>query len=191
MTTPSTGQASGSSFLRRRIFTTDHRQLAILYLFLGLAAVITGTLLSLLIRLHRTWPPLALPFYGVMKPEDYLALVTMHGTLMVFFVLTVVPQSAFPNLVLPAQIGSTRMAFPRLNAAGFWITLVSFFTLLAAFFVPQGAPISGWTSYPPFSALAAAGPGQATGMDLWLVSITLFCLAAIAASVNFLVTILR
>ncbi len=126
-----------------------------------------------------------------MKPEDYLALVTMHGTLMVFFVLTVVPQSAFPNLVLPAQIGSTRMAFPRLNAAGFWITLVSFFTLLAAFFVPQGAPISGWTSYPPFSALAAAGPGQATGMDLWLVSITLFCLAAIAASVNFLVTILR
>lgn len=179
------------SFLRRRVFTTDHRQLARLYLFLGLAAVITGTLLSLLIRLHRTWPALALPFYGILKPEDYLALVTMHGTLMVFFVLTVVPQSAFPNLVLPAQIGATGMAFPRLNAASFWITLASFLTLISAFFVPEGAPISGWTSYPPFSALAAAGPGQGTGMDLWILAIALFCLAAVAGAVNFLVTILR
>ncbi|HEX3660688.1 MAG TPA: cbb3-type cytochrome c oxidase subunit I [Acidobacteriaceae bacterium] len=189
MRTPSA--SAPTNFLRRRIFTTNHRQLAILYLFLGLAAVMTGTLLSLLIRLHRTWPTLALPFYGIPKPEDYLALVTMHGTLMVFFVLTVVPQSAFPNLVLPAQIGATRMAFPRLNAAAFWITLASFMTLLSAFFVPQGAPISGWTSYPPFSELAAAGPGQGSGMDLWIVAIALFCLAAVTGSVNFLVTILR
>ena len=145
-----------------RLFTTIPRALAINYLVLSLAAVITGTLLSLLMRLHRTWPDLALPFHGIIRPEDYLALVTMHGTLMVFFVLTVVPQSAFPNLVLPAQIGSTRMALPRLNAAAFWITALSFVTLLAAFFVPEGAPISGWTNYPPLSALTAAGPGQAT-----------------------------
>ncbi len=157
--------AGGQAFLRRRIFTTDHRQLAILYLFLGLAAVIAGTLLSLLIRLHRTWPTLALPFYGVLKPEDYLALVTMHGTLMVFFVLTVVPQSAFPNLVLPAQIGASRMAFPKLNAAAFWITLASFLTLLAAFFVPEGAPIAGWTSYPPLQRARRrrSGPGHRYG----------------------------
>lgn len=172
-----------------RIFTTDARSLGMLYLGLGLVAVITGTLLSLLMRIHRVWPDYAFPLYGTLKPEDYLALVTMHGTLMVFFVLTVVPQSAFPNLILPAQLGATRMAFPRMNAAAFWITLASLLVLLAAFFVPQGAPISGWTSYPPFSSFAAAGPGQGAGMDLWLVSIGLFCVGAIASSINFLVTI--
>jgi cytochrome c oxidase subunit 1 len=173
----------------KRIFTTEPLALARLYFILALIAVVTGTLLSLLMRIHRTWPDLALPLHGAIKPEDYLALVTMHGTLMVFFVLTVVPQSAFPNLVLPAQIGSSRMALPRLNAAAFWITTASLFTLLAAFFVPEGAPIAGWTSYPPLSAIAAAGPGQATGMDLWLLAITLFCLAAVLSSVSFLATI--
>ena len=131
-----------------------------------------------------------MPFHGAIRPEDYLALVTMHGTLMVFFVLTVAPHSAFPNLVLPAQIGSDRMAFPRLNAAAFWITAASLLTLLAAFLAPQGAPISGWTNYPPLSAIAATGPGQGAGMDLWLVSIALFCLAALLSSFNFLTTIL-
>jgi cytochrome c oxidase subunit 1 len=173
-----------------RLFTTNPRTLAINYFVLALVAVITGTILSLLMRLHRTWPDLALPLHGIIRPEDYLALVTMHGTLMVFFVLTVVPQSAFPNLVLPAQIGATRMALPRLNAVAFWITTASLLTLLAAFFVPEGAPISGWTNYPPLSALAAAGPGQATGMDLWLIAITLFCLAAVLSAINFLVTII-
>lgn len=174
----------------RRVFTTDHHSLAILYLFLGLAAVTLGTLLSLVIRIHRVWPAVAFPFYGIIRPEDYLAVVTMHGTLMVFFVLTVVPQSAFPNLVLTRQIGASRMAFPRLNAAAFWISLLSFLTLLAAFFVPQGAPISGWTAYPPLSAIAAAGPGQGAGMDCWLAAIALFCIAAVASSANFLATIL-
>ena len=172
-----------------RVFTTDPRSLAILYLLLAVVAVVLGTLLSLAMRIHRVWPAFAFPFFGVPTPEQYLALVTMHGTLMVFFVLTVVPQSAFPNLVLPGQIGATRMALPRLNAAAFWITLVSLLVLLAAFCVPQGAPISGWTSYPPFSAFAATGPGQGTGMDLWLVSIALFCIAAMASSVSFLATI--
>ena len=177
--------------MTRRLFTTNPRALALNYLFLALLAVITGTLLSLLMRIHRTWPNLAIPPHGVIRPEDYLALVTMHGTLMIFFVLTVVPQSAFPNLVLPAQIGAEGMAFSRLNAAAFWITAVSLLVLLAAFFVPEGAPISGWTNYPPLSALSVAGPGQATGMDLWLVAITLFCLASVLSSANFLVTILN
>ncbi len=76
-----------------------------------------GTVLSLLMRVHRVWPDAAIPFFGLMKPEDYLALVTMHGTLMIFFVLTTAPQSAFANLVLPEQIGARGMAFPRINAA--------------------------------------------------------------------------
>ncbi len=177
-------------FFRRRLFTTDHRALALLYLHLALLAVLIGTLLSLAMRIHRTWPTLPFPFYGVPSPEAYLALVTMHGTLMIFFVLTVVPQSAFPNLVLPAQIGTDRMSYPRLNAAAFWITAAALFVLLSAFFVPQGAPISGWTSYPTLSAFAAAGPGQGAGMDLWLIAIALFCCASILSSINILATIL-
>ena len=95
------------------IFTTGHRRLGVLYLYLSLAAVAVGTLLSLLMRIHRVWPDTPLPFYGLLKPEDYLALVTMHGTLMVFFVLTTAPQSGFANLVLPEQIGARQMAGPE------------------------------------------------------------------------------
>ncbi len=176
--------------MRLRVFTTNHRELGTLYLLLALAAVIAGTLLSLIMRLHRVWPDLALPFFGTIKPEGYLALVTMHGTLMIFFVLTTAPQIGFANLVLPEQIGARSMAFPRLNAAAFWLTALALLVLLAAFFVPQGAPISGWTSYPPLSAVAAAGPGEGAGMDLWLASIGVFCLASWLGAVNMLVTIL-
>src|ERR1700761_5386748 len=104
-----------------RLFTTNHRSIGVFYLYLSLAAVAVGTLLSLLMRIHRVWPDAPLPLYGLMKPEDYLALVTMHGTLMIFFVLTTAPQSGFANLVLPAQIGARRMALPWLDALGFWI----------------------------------------------------------------------
>ena len=173
-----------------KVFTTGHRRLGVLYLYLSLAAVAVGTLLSLLMRIHRVWPDTPLPFYGLLKPEDYLALVTMHGTLMVFFVLTTAPQSGFANLVLLEQIGARQMAFPRLNAAAFWLAVVAFLVLIAAFFVPQGAPISGWTNYPPLSAIAAAGPGQGAGMDLWLISIAIFCLSSWLSAVNMLATIL-
>jgi cytochrome c oxidase subunit 1 len=172
------------------LFTTDHRRLGVLYLLLSLAAVIAGTLLSLLMRIHRVWPDTPLPLYGLMKPEAYLALVTMHGTLMIFFVLTIAPQSGLASLVLPAQIGAPRMAVPRINAAAFWLFVTSFVVLLSAFVVPQGAPISGWTNYPPLSAVAAAGPGEGAGMDLWLASIGIFCIASLLSSVNLLATIL-
>jgi cytochrome c oxidase subunit 1 len=184
---PTSAGAPGA--IHYRIFSTDHRSLAVSYLILGLIAVVTGTLLSLAIRIHRVWPAFAFPFYGQLRPEDYLALVTMHGTLMIFFVLTVVPQSALPNLVLPGQIGAQGMALPRLNSAAFWTTTISLLVVLAAFFVPQGAPISGWTSYPPLSAFAATGPGQGAGMDLWLVGIALFCLASLFSALNLLATI--
>ncbi|MBV8672466.1 MAG: cbb3-type cytochrome c oxidase subunit I, partial [Acidobacteriaceae bacterium] len=108
-----------------KIFTTNHRALGILYLLLSLAAVAIGTLLSLIMRIHRVWPALVFPFWGQVKPEDYLALVTMHGTLMIFFVLTVAPQLGLASLVLPEQIGARAMAFPRLNAAAFWLTLIA------------------------------------------------------------------
>ncbi len=183
----------GSSPSRRNplptLFTTSHRSIGIEYLVLSLLAVAVGTILSLVMRIHLVWPDLALPFFGQIKPEDYLALVTMHGTLMVFFVLTTAPLSGFANLVLPAQIGSSRMALPTVNAIGFWLTAVALVVLLAAFLVPGGAPISGWTSYPPLSAIAAAGPGQALGMDMWLASLAIFCIASWVGAVNILATI--
>jgi len=173
-----------------KLFTTQHRRLGVLYLLLSLAAVGVGTLLSLVMRIHRVWPDTPLPFLGLLKPEDYLALVTMHGTLMIFFVLTVAPQIGFASLVLPEQIGARSMAFPRLNAIAFWIAAAALIVLLAAFFVPKGAPISGWTAYPPLSAIPAAGPGEGAGMDFWLASIGLFCLSSWLAAVNMLATIL-
>ena len=98
------------------LITTNHRIIGIQYLLLSLIAVAAGTILSLVMRIHLVWPDLALPFFGQIKPEDYLALVTMHGTLMVFFVLTTAPLSGFANLVLPEQIGARRMALPTMNA---------------------------------------------------------------------------
>ncbi len=166
-----------------KVFTTDHRTIGIRYLLLSLAAVSIGTVMSLVMRVHLVWPQAAI------KPEDYLALVTLHGTLMLFFVLTLAPQAGFGNLVVPAQIGSRRIAFPHLNAAGFWLMLVALLTLLSSTLVQGGAAISGWTAYPPLSAIAAAGPGQGTGMDLWLASIGLFGVSSILSSVNLLATI--
>ena len=101
-----------------------------------------------------------------MTPEQYLALVTMHGTIMVFFVLTTAPQSAFGNYFLPIQIGAPEMAFPCLNMLSFWLTLAAFLCVVAAFAVPGGAPISGWTAYPPLSGLGEiTGPGRGAGPD--------------------------
>ena len=106
-----------SGFVRRYIFSSDHKVVGLQYFFLALAAVTVGIVLSLLMRFHLVWPAAHLPFVagGIMAPEQYLALVTMHGTLMVFFVLTVAPQNAFGNYFLPIQIGAPEMAFPRLN----------------------------------------------------------------------------
>jgi cytochrome c oxidase subunit 1 len=173
--------------LKSRI--THHRTIGFGYLIVSLIAVILGTLLSLAMRLHLTWPNWPLPLHGLVLPEEYLALVTMHGTLMLFFVLTVAPQSGFGNLILPSQIGARRMAFPRLNALGLILTALALITLCTAAFVPGGSPISGWTAYPPLSATSLAGPGQGYGMDCWLASIGLFAIASSVSSINTLTTI--
>jgi cytochrome c oxidase subunit 1 len=173
-----------------KLFTSDHRLLGRRYLCLSLLAVAIGTLQSLAMRIHLVWPDLTFPFWGTIKPEDYLALVTLHGTLMLFFVLTLAPQAGFGSLVLPAQIGARRMAFPAVNAVAFWLFGLALLVLLSSSFVEGGAPISGWTAYPPLSAVAAAGPGQGLGMDLWLAALTLFSVASICSAVNTLATII-
>ena len=180
-----------TGWLHRHVLTTDHQAIGRLYLYLALLSVGIGTVLSLLMRLHLTWPDRVLPFHGPILPEDYLALVTIHGTLMLFFVLTTAPQSGFGNLILPSQIGARRMAFPLVNALAFWVIALALVTLLTATFAPGGNPISGWTAYPPLSAVASAGPGQGLGMDLWLTSIALFAVGSTMSATNTLVTVVQ
>ena len=158
MTEQTIQQPKHPGILRRYIFSLDHKVIGIQYFILALSAALIGTGLSILMRVRLAWPemrwgvveallPRAFPG-GVMQPEFYLALMTMHGTIMVFFVLTTAPQGAFGNYFLPIQIGARDMAFPVLNMLSFWTTVLSFLVLLTAFFVEGGAPIAGWTVLP-------------------------------------------
>ena len=180
-------------FIRKYIFSMDHKVIGIQYWFLALTAVFVGMALSLYMRLRLAWPTESFPLFGEgpMTPEAYLTLVTMHGTIMVFFVLTTAPQSGFGNYALPIQIGADDMAFPFLNMMSFWVTLLGFFVIIAAFFVEGGAPLGGWTAYPPLSAVGeAAGPGQGLGMTLWIISIAIFAVGSLLGSLNFITTTL-
>jgi cytochrome c oxidase subunit 1 len=182
--------AAPQGFIRRYVFSLDHKVIGLQYYFLALSAVFVGMFLSLLMRIHLIWPNAQLPLIGAIKPETYLALMTMHGTIMVFFVLTTAPQSGFGNYFLPIQIGAPDMAFPVLNMLSFWTTLLAYVVMLAAFFVTGGAPLHGWTGYAPLSALPSAGPGEQLGADLWVTSIAIFCLASLMGALNFITTVL-
>ena len=177
-------------FIRKYIFSLDHKIIGLQYFFLALTAVWVGMFLSLLMRIHLVWPTASLPLVGEIKPEMYLSLLTMHGTIMVFFVLTTAPQGGFGNYFLPIQIGAPDMAFPVLNMLSFWTTFIGFVVILAAFFVSGGAPLHGWTGYPPLSAVQSAGPGEGLGADLWITSIAIFCAASLMGALNFITTTL-
>src|SRR5580692_3207016 len=182
--------AGPQGFIRKYIFSLDHKVIGLQYYFLALVAVFVGMFLSVLMRIHMVWPTAVLPVIGTIAPDTYLQLLTMHGTIMVFFVLTTAPQSGFGNYFLPIQIGAPDMAFPVLNMLSFWTTFVAFVTLLAAFFVAGGAPLHGWTGYAPLSALTNSGPGEQMGADLWITSIALFCIASLMGALNFITTTL-
>src|SRR5580765_8358098 len=195
-----------TSFIRKYIFSLDHKVIGIQYILLALTAVVVGMLMSVLMRLNLSWPGTNWPIMGtlfptgapggVMTPEFYLSLVTMHGTIMVFFVLTTAPQGGFGNYFLPIQIGAEDMAFPVLNMLSFWVTFVGFIVILAAIFASGSAstvgPIGGWTGYAPLSALGQiAGPGQGMGMNLWIISIAIFCVGSLLGALNFITTLLN
>jgi cytochrome c oxidase subunit I len=182
--------AAPEGFIRKYIFSLDHKVIGLQYYFLALAAVFVGMFLSLLMRIHLVAPTAVLPLIGEIKPETYLSLLTMHGTIMVFFVLTTAPQGGFGNYFLPIQIGAPDMAFPVLNMLSFWTTFLGFIVLLAAFVVTGGAPLHGWTGYAPLSALQSAGPGEGLGADLWITSIAIFCIGALMGALNFITTTL-
>jgi cytochrome c oxidase subunit I len=191
-----------SGFLRTYLFSTDHKVVGIQYLLLSLAAVLIGITLSIIMRIRLAWPQEKWPLLerlmptafagGPMTPEFYLSMMTMHGTIMIFFVLTTAPLSGFGNYFLPIQIGARDMAFPVLNMLSFWITMLAFCVMVAALFATGGAPIAGWTSYAPLSALGEiAGPGLGLGQTLWIISIGIFCVGSLFTSLNFLTTTLN
>src|SRR5438477_2766623 len=188
-------------FLRKYVFSLDHKVIGKQYYALGLLAVCIGMALSWLMRFHLVWPTTRIPGLelfsragapgGIITPEYYLSLLTMHGTLMVFFVLTNAPFAAFGNYFLPIQIGAEDMAFPRFNMMSFWTTLIAFCILVTAFFVPDGPPLSGWTAYAPLSAVGKdSGPGEGLGQTLWGLSIFVFCIGSLLGSLNFIATTL-
>jgi cytochrome c oxidase subunit I len=193
--------APPQTFIRKYVFSVDHKVIGKQYYGLALVAVFIGMALSWLMRLHLAWPNLHIPGLqwlsssgaanGVITPEYYLSLMTMHGTLMVFFVLTNAPFAGFGNYFLPIQIGAEDMAFPRFNMMSFWVTFVAFCVLMSAFFVGDGPPMAGWTSYAPLSAVGGtAGPGEGTGQTLWAISIAIFCIGQLLGSLNFISTTL-
>jgi len=191
--------APPQGFIRKYVFSVDHKVIGIQYTALGLVSAFIGMALSWAMRIHLAWPTASIPFLGTLSPngapggvptpEYYLSLMTMHGTIMAFFLLNAAPMAGFGNFMLPIHVGAADMAFPRLNMASFWVTFVGFVLACATFFIPDGPPLSGWTAYAPLSAVGAvAGPGQGWGQNLWGLSIALFCVASLLGALNFIVT---
>src|SRR5438876_486918 len=147
--------APPTSFIRKYIFSLDHKVIGKQYYGLALVAVLVGMFLSWLMRIHLGWTNLAIPGLhllssngapgNVMTPEFYLQLMTMHATIMVFFVLTTAPFAGFGNFFLPIQVGAEDMPFPRFNMMSFWVTFVAFVVLVSSFFVGDGPTLGGWT----------------------------------------------
>ncbi|HEX9533745.1 MAG TPA: cbb3-type cytochrome c oxidase subunit I [bacterium] len=190
------------SWIRRYIFSQDHKVIGIQYLLTSLFMALIGGTLAMLIRMQQGWPgtqwgiakflfPGGFTADGVLKPDFYLAVVTMHGTIMIFFVLTTALSGGFGNFLIPLTIGARDMAFPFLNMLSYWLYPPALVILLASFFVAGGAPNAGWTSYPPLSALPAAAPGSGLGQSLWLISIAMLIVAFLFGSLNYITTILQ
>jgi cytochrome c oxidase subunit 1 len=191
--------AGRAGFVRRYVFSTDHKIIGIQYILTGLAMALVGATLAVLIRLQLGWPEQQWPLLarllpngypgGVMAPEFYLAVVTMHGTIMVFFFISYVLVSGFGNYLVPLQVGARDMAFPFLNMLSYWVALVSALIMILSFFVEGGAAAAGWTAYPPLSAVAAAVPGSQMGQTLWLLSMALFIASFTMSGLNIVATV--
>jgi len=190
------------TFITKYIFSQDHKMIAKQYLFTGVFFMgIIGILMSALMRMQIAWPEEPNIFFdfllgkwapeGVMDADIYLALVTMHGTIMVFFVLTAGLSGTFSNLLIPLQLGARDMASGFLNMIAFWLFFLSTVLMVASIFVEAGPAAAGWTIYPPLSALEMAQPGSGLGMTLWLVSMAFFIASSLLGSLNYIVTVLN
>lgn len=189
------------NFWTKYVFSMDHKMIGKQFLVTGMFMGIIGVFMSMLFRLQLAWPGESFPILetflgkwapgGVMDPNMYLALVTIHGTIMVFFVLTAGLSGTFSNLLIPLQIGARDMASGFLNMLSYWFFAASSVVMVVSLFVETGPASGGWTVYPPLSALPQAMPGSGAGMTLWLVSMTLFIAGSLLGSLNYIVTVIN
>ena len=189
------------NFFTKYLFTMDHKMIGKQFLITGMFMGIIGVMMSMLFRLEIAYPEQSFPILefflgkwapdGVMDPNIYLALVTIHGTIMVFFVLTAGLSGTFSNLLIPLQIGARDMASGFMNALSYWFFFTSSVIMVVSLFVESGPAAAGWTVYPPLSALPQAMPGSGAGMTLWLISMTLFIVSSLLGSLNYIVTVLN
>ena len=176
-----------AGFLRRYIFSVDHKVIAKQYMLLSAVMAIIGGGSSYLIRWQLAWPETSIPGWGPIGPDQYNALITMHGTVMVFFVAMPLLLGGFGNYLIPLMVGADDMAFPRLNAMSFWTLFLASSVLVASFFVPQGPAAAGWTSYVPLSDNPVY-TGVTWGQNLWILAVALEFASFLMGGVNFLVT---
>jgi cytochrome c oxidase subunit 1 len=190
------------SFVSKYIFSMDHKMISRQFLITAIIMAVIAMTMSIIFRMQLAWPGEKFAFInamlgdkwgkdGVLDPNMYLALVTIHGTIMVFFVLTGGLSGTFANLLIPYQIGARDMASGFLNMLSYWFFFVSSVIMLGSLFIEDGPASGGWTIYPPLSALPEAMPGSRFGMTLWLISMTLFVVSSLLGGINYIVTIVN
>ena len=189
------------TFITKYVFSQDHKMIAKQFLITGIIWAIIGGLFSVIFRLQLGYPDQTFPWLedflghwakgGKLQPEFYYALVTMHGTVLVFFVLTAGLSGTFANFLIPLQIGARDMASPLLNMLSYWFFFLASVIMMSSLFVQTGPASGGWTIYPPLSALGDASAGSKIGMDLWLVSMAMFIVSSLLGGLNYITTILN
>lgn len=189
------------SFITKYIFSQDHKTIAKQFLITGIIWAVIGALFSVLFRLQLGFPDQTFPFLetlfgkwakgGRIDPEFYYALTTMHGTIMIFFVLTAGLSGTFANLLIPLQIGARDMASPFLNMLSYWFFFMASVVMMSSLFLETGPASGGWTSYAPLSALHDASDGSKAGMGYWLISMALFVVSSLLGGLNYISTILN
>ena len=200
------GDKHQMGFITKYIFCQDHKIIAKQFLITGIIWAIIGAGMSVIFRLHLGFPEANMAWLrpllgkwivvnddgiGSLDPNFYYALVTMHGTIIVFFVLTAGLSGTFSNLLIPLQIGARDMASGFLNMLSYWFFFLSSVVMLASLVLSTGPFSGGWTAYPPLSALPQASQGSGTGMTLWLISLTFFVVSVLLGGVNYITTILN
>ncbi|NLR59615.1 cytochrome c oxidase subunit I [Chitinophaga polysaccharea] len=189
------------SFISKYVFSMDHKMIAKQFLITGIVWAIIGAFFSVLFRLQLGFPDATFPWLesilghwakgGRITAEAYYALVTMHGTILVFFVLTAGLSGTFSNLLIPLQVGARDMASPFMNCLSYWFFFLASLVMMASLFVQTGPASGGWTMYPPLSALGDASIGSKIGVDLWLTSMALFVVSQLLGGLNYISTILN
>ena len=189
------------NFFSKYVFSLDHKMISKQFLITGMIMGVVAMVMSALFRIQLANPGESSSVLstflgrwaegGVMSPDIYLSLVTIHGTIMVFFVLTGGLSGTFANLLLPFQVGARDMASGFINMLSYWFFFTSSVIMIISLFIQSGPAAAGWTIYPPLSAVPQAMSGSGLGMTLWLVSMTLFIVSSLLGGLNYIVTVLN